>query len=86
MSNSENKAKATEVKKDKSTGAKKTSSASYLTNKEIREIAKSNKKIMMSLEKYKHRKAPESEFLTEMKNPENILEIEDLHTFFFTGK
>ena len=56
----------------------------YLSGKEIRAIAKENAKTIKVLEKYKNRKAEESEFLSEMKDPDNILEIEDLHTFFFT--
>ena len=56
----------------------------YLSGREIRAIAKANAKEMKRLEAYKNRKAEESEFLSQMKNPENILEIEDLHTFFFT--
>ncbi len=58
----------------------------YLTGKEIRAIAKENNKVMRSLEEYKNRKADESEFLTEMKDPANILEIEDLHSYFFTDQ
>ncbi|MBR7116424.1 MAG: ABC transporter ATP-binding protein [Clostridia bacterium] len=38
----------------------------------------------MALERKKHRKCDESEFITEMKDERNILEIEDLHTYFFT--
>ena len=57
---------------------------SYLTGKEIRAIAKENAKIVKRLEAYKNRKAEESEFLTQMQDDSNILEIEDLHTFFFT--
>ena len=56
----------------------------YLSGKEIRAIAKENAKQMKRLEAYKNRKAPESEFLAEMKDDSNILEIEDLHTYFFT--
>ncbi len=56
----------------------------YLTGKEIRAITKANAKEMKRLEAYKNRKAEESEFLSQMKDPKNILEIEDLHTFFFT--
>ena len=56
----------------------------YLTGKEIRAIAKENAKQMKRLEAYKNRKAEESEFLTTMKNDANILEIEDLNTYFFT--
>jgi len=56
----------------------------YLSGKEVKAIAKANAKRIKELEKYKNRKAEESEFLSEMKNPDNILEIEDLHTFFYT--
>ena len=56
----------------------------YLSGKEVRAIAKANAKEMKRLEAYKNRKCDESEFLTQMHNPENILEIDDLHTFFFT--
>ena len=58
----------------------------YLSGKEVRAIAKENRKIMNALEKRKHRRADESEFTTEMKDPANILEIEDLHTYFFTDQ
>ena len=61
-------------------------SKNYLTGKEIRAIAKENSKIMFRLEKYKYRKAEESEFTTKMKNDANILEIEDLNTYFFTDQ
>ncbi len=64
--------------------AEKNTSKNYLTGREIRAIAKANKKEIQRLEAYKNRKADESEFLTEMKNPDNILEIEDLHTYFYT--
>ena len=62
----------------------KKKSAGYLTGREVRAIAKANAKEMKRLEKYKYRKAEESEFLTEMKDEANILEIDDLHTYFFT--
>ena len=56
----------------------------YLTGREIREIAKANAKEIKRLEAYKNRKAPEEEFLTEMRDPNNILEIDGLHTYFYT--
>ena len=59
---------------------------SYLSGREIRAIAKQNKKVMMALEAKKHRRAKEEEFLCEMKDENNILEIDDLHTFFFTDQ
>ena len=61
-----------------------TKNKNYLSNKEIKAIAKANAKVIKELEAYKNRKCDESEFLAEMKDPNNILEIEDLHTFFFT--
>ena len=64
--------------------AKEKSAKNYLSGKEIRAISKANAKEMKRLEAYKNRRAEESEFLTQMKNPDNILEIDDLHTFFFT--
>ena len=63
-----------EVKKNKN----------YLTNREIKAIARANAKEIKRLEAYKNRKAEEEEFLSEMKDDANILEIEDLHTSFFT--
>ncbi len=64
--------------------AQKNQKRGYLTGKEIRAIAKANAREMKRLEGYKNRKCPESEFLTEMHDPDNILEIQDLHTYFFT--
>ncbi|MBP3401661.1 MAG: ABC transporter ATP-binding protein [Clostridia bacterium] len=64
----------------------KSSDKHYLSNKEIREIAKANAKVMKALEKKKYRKADESEFVTEMKDNKNILEIDNLHTYFFTDQ
>jgi len=58
----------------------------YLSGKEVRAIAKANAKEMRRLEKEKNRKRPETEYLSEMKDPNNILEIEDLHSYFFTDQ
>ncbi len=58
----------------------------YLTNKEIKQIAKQNAKVMKELEAKKRKKIPVSEFTTEMKDEKNILEIEDLNTYFFTDQ
>ena len=69
--------------KDNNTN-KTSTSKHYLTGKEIRAIAKANSKEMKRLEAYKNRKAGEEEFVSELKNPANILEIDDLHTYFFT--
>ncbi len=58
----------------------------YLSGKEVRAIAKANAKEMRRLEKEKNRKCPKSEYTTELKNPDNILEVEDLHSYFFTDQ
>ena len=73
-------------KKENNGESKKVSSAHYLTGKEVREIAKANMKEMRRLEKAKTRKVPESEYLAEMKDPNNILEVENLHSYFFTDQ
>ena len=57
----------------------------YLSAKESRRISKANRKITAEYEKrYKRKNVPEAEYLTEMKNPANALEVENLRTYFFT--
>ena len=53
-------------------------------NKRLREVKKENARRYRALKKEKKRKIPESEYLTRMKDPDNILEIDNLHTFFYT--
>ncbi|MBE7093060.1 MAG: ABC transporter ATP-binding protein [Clostridiales bacterium] len=56
-----------------------------LSAKELRAIAKENSKTIKHYEKLKKRKyIPESEYVTEMKDEKNVLEVENLHTYFFT--
>ena len=78
------------LKKIKKTDAEATAGTEkkshYLSGKEVREIAKQNAKTMRELEKKKKLKLPESAFTTEMKDENNILEIEDLHSYFFTDQ
>ena len=57
----------------------------YLSAKESRRISKENRKITNQYEKqHKRKNVSESEYLTEMKDPKNVLEIEDLKTYFFS--
>ncbi len=57
----------------------------YLSAKESRRISKENRKITNKLEKQRKRKnVPESEYVCEMKNPNNAVEFDNLHTYFFT--
>ena len=65
--------------------AKKKDTSGYLSNRESRRIAKENRKITDQFEKrYKRKNVPEEEYLTEMHDRNNVLEIDDLHTYFFT--
>lgn len=56
----------------------------YISGKEARKISRENRKTTRMYEKKKLRKASESEYLTTMRDPANILEIENLCTYFFT--
>ena len=56
----------------------------YITAKESRKIAKDNLKATKAFEKEKKRKKPESEYVTTMKDENNIVEFDDLHTYFYT--
>lgn len=60
-------------------------SEGYLSARESRAISRANKKITNKLEKkYKRKNVSEEEYTTQMNNWDNSLEVENLHTFFFT--
>lgn len=71
---------------EKEEGKTSSSVNHYLSGKEIRSIAKANNAMMRALEKEKKRKKPESEYVTQMKDENNILEIENLHSYFYTDQ
>ena len=57
----------------------------YLSAKESRRISKENRRITNQYEKQRKRKnVPESEYLTQMHDPKNAVEFDNLHTYFFT--
>lgn len=57
----------------------------YISAKESRAISKRNRKVTSEIEKKRNRKViPEEEYVTTMKNPENVVEFDDVHTYFFT--
>lgn len=59
--------------------------ANYISAKEARQISRENRKITSEYEKKRNRKnIPEEEYVTKMKNPENCVEFDNLHTYFFT--
>ena len=66
------------------TGEKKKSS-NYISAKESRQISRNNRRITKEIEKKRNRKnIPESEYITQMKNPDNCVEFDNVHTYFFT--
>jgi len=65
--------------------SKKRRPEGYLSARESRRISRANRKITNELEKKRKRKnVPESEYLTQMRDPNNAVEFDDLHTYFFT--
>ena len=64
--------------------SKQNKNPNLLTLKESREIIKSNLREMKRLEKIKRQKKTPEQFTTVMKSNDNILEIEDLETYFYT--
>ena len=64
--------------------AKKTENG-YLSAKESRQISKENRRITNEFEKKRKRKNVDtSEYETQMKDPKNAVEFDNLHTYFFT--
>ena len=57
----------------------------YLTLRDERRISKENAKITREFERNKARKnVPESEYLSQMRDRRNVVEFDDLHTYFYT--
>lgn len=60
--------------------------ANYISIKESARITRENRKIMAAYEKERNRKnIPESEYITTMRDPDNVVEFDNVHTYFFTG-
>ena len=55
----------------------------YIDAKESRDIARENRRMIKEIQK-KRASYKREDYLTEMKDPENIVEFDDLHTYFFT--
>jgi peptide/nickel transport system ATP-binding protein len=59
--------------------------ANYISARELRRISRENRKITNAIEKKRSRRyVPESEYLVEMRDPKNVVEFDNLHTYFFT--
>ena len=65
--------------------SKKSKETSYISARESRRISKENIKITRKLDKRLSRKhVPEQEYLTKMRDEGNVVEFDNLHTYFFT--
>ncbi len=59
--------------------------ANYISAKESRRISKENRRITAEIEKKRNRKnIPREEYITKMKDPKNVVEFDNVHTYFFT--
>lgn len=59
--------------------------ANYISAQESARISRENRRITNKIERKRNRRnVPPSEYLTEMKDPQNVVEFDDLHTYFFT--
>ena len=56
----------------------------YISAKDSRRIARENRAKIKYYEKKKKRKIRESEFVCEMQDPKNLVEFDNLKTYFFT--
>ena len=62
---------------------KKQKNKHYISAKESREIIKNNNRTIRELQK-KRKTYTRDDYVTEMKDPNSIVEFDDLHTYFFT--
>lgn len=57
----------------------------YISARDSAKISRENRKITKVIEKRrKRRRVPESEYVTQMKDINNVVEFDDVHTYFFT--
>lgn len=65
--------------------SKKKKDTNYISAKESRRISKENRRITAEIEKKRNRKnIPKEEYITKMKDPKNVVEFDNVHTYFFT--
>ena len=63
----------------------KNKNANYISRRESARISRENRRITSAIEKERNRKNVDpSEYITAMKDPGNVVEFDNLHTYFFT--
>lgn len=64
---------------------KKKKDSNYISSRDLARISRENRRITNEIEKVRNRKnVPEEEYITKMHDPDNIVEFDNLHTYFFT--
>jgi len=59
--------------------------SNHISARELAKISRENRRITDEIEHQRNRKnVPESEYLTSMKDSANVVEFDNLHTYFFT--
>ena len=57
----------------------------HISARESAKISRENRRITNAIERQRNRKnVPEGEYLTSMRDPGNVVEFDNLHTYFFT--
>ncbi len=64
--------------------AEKKKTSHYISRAESKRIAQENKAAYRRYNEKKKRKVKEADYTTVMKDPKNLVEFDDLHTFFYT--
>ena len=63
----------------------KTGGVDYLSARESRQISRFNRRNTAQIERERNRRnVDRSEYITKMRDPNNVVEFDDLHTYFFT--
>lgn len=64
---------------------KKEKDSNYISARESAKISRQNRRITSKIEKQRNRRhIQEEEYTTTMHNPDNVVEFDDVHTYFFT--
>lgn len=65
--------------------SKNIKNSGYISARESRHISRNNRRITGMIEKHRERKnVPLSEYTATMRDPNNVVEFDDLHTYFYT--
>ena len=65
--------------------AKKEQDSNYISAHESAKISRQNRRITSKIERQRNRRhISEEEYTTVMHNPDNVVEFDDVHTYFFT--